>query len=69
MRYLNERRGPIMESWNWGSLHTGHFAVPLVNESAFWSRLFYGMVDEPLEGGYTTVYRVHRFLRRASRLM
>lgn len=56
MRYLNERRGPIMESWNWGSLHAGHFAVPLVNESAFWSRLFYGMVDEPLEGGYTTVY-------------
>lgn len=57
MRYLNERRGPIMESWNWGSLHTGHFAVPLVNESAFWSRLFYGMADEPLEGGYTTIYR------------
>ncbi len=57
MRYLNERRGPIMENWTWGSLHTGHFAVPLIDESAFWSRLFYGKTDEPVEGGFATVHR------------
>jgi penicillin amidase len=57
MRYLNDRRGPIMENWTWGSLHSGHFSVPLIDESAFWSRLFYARTDEPVEGGSTTVYR------------
>ncbi|HSV96862.1 MAG TPA: penicillin acylase family protein [Spirochaetota bacterium] len=57
MRYLNDRLGPIMENWTWGSLHTGHFSVPLIDESAFWSRLFHGRMDEPFEGGFATVYR------------
>lgn len=57
MRYLNERRGPIMENWYWGSLHSGHFTVPLVDERGFWSRMFYGKTDEPIEGGSSTVYR------------
>lgn len=57
MRFLNERRGPIMENWLWGSLHSGHFAVPLIDERGFWSRMFYSKTDEPIEGGFSTVYR------------
>ncbi|HPO46394.1 MAG TPA: penicillin acylase family protein [Spirochaetota bacterium] len=57
MRYLNERRGPIMENWTWGSLHSGRFVVPLVDNDGFWSRMFFGGDEKPLAGGFSTVYR------------
>jgi acyl-homoserine lactone acylase PvdQ len=43
LRYLNKQCGPIMENWKWGSLHKGHFIVPLGKES------FFGRIPSKLE--------------------
>jgi acyl-homoserine lactone acylase PvdQ len=56
MRFLNSRRGPIMEAWTWGSLHQGRFAIPLVKGS-FITRRQYRSEDVPVSGGFSTLHK------------
>lgn len=55
MRHLNRRLGPIMENWKWGTLHKGHYTIPLKEESLI-SSLFYTAKDNPFQGGNSTLY-------------
>lgn len=55
MRELNKLKGPIMEKWEWGSIHTGGYSIPLVKKDAFFSKSLYKLEEHVLEGGNSTI--------------
>ncbi|MCP4133971.1 MAG: penicillin acylase family protein [bacterium] len=55
MRQLNRKQGPIMEDWQWGSVHKGHFYIPIQEDSLI-NRTLYTIKSTGFEGGLSTVY-------------
>ncbi|GEM_PF-400908 len=57
LRYFNDARGPIMEEWRWGSLHTGRFDIPFVEETSFLMRRFFDDESHAVPGANSTIRR------------
>ena len=55
MRWLNRQRGPIMNDWTWGSIHKGHYRIP-IEEKTLASRYIYEISDRAISGTYGTIY-------------
>jgi penicillin G amidase len=54
LKYLNKQCGPEMENWKWGSLHKGHFNMPLGKHSFFGEKTD-KFKDIGIAGGTSTV--------------
>lgn len=57
MRFLNRRFGPIMESWKWGMLHRGQFAIPLTRDGTFLTKNLYKIKERIFSGGNGTLLK------------
>jgi acyl-homoserine lactone acylase PvdQ len=57
MRLLNNSRGPVMEEWMWGRMHTGSFAIPLIREDSLIAEWVFENEAVPASGGFSTPYR------------
>lgn len=57
LRYFNDVKGPIMEEWRWGSLHTGRFDIPFVEETSFMMRRFFDDESHAIPGANSTIRR------------
>lgn len=55
MRWLNRQKGPIMNDWHWGTIHRGHYRIP-IEEKTLSSRYIYEVSDIPIEGSYGTIF-------------
>ncbi len=56
MRFLNGRRGPIMEDWKWGDVHTGRLSIPLV-KSSYMTRKMFMEESKGISGGFSTLHK------------
>ncbi len=54
LKYLNKQRGPEMENWKWGSVHKGHFNMPLGRQSLF-NKKTGKFEDIGIAGGSSTI--------------
>ncbi len=54
MRALNRKYGPIMDKWKWGTIHKGHYEIPL-SETSLLNQFIYKIKDTPFNGGISTV--------------
>jgi len=55
MRSLNRKKGPIMDDWKWGSVHSGHYNIP-VRQLNFLSNLLFSLKDRGFSGGNDTLH-------------
>lgn len=54
MRYLNRKKGPLMENWKWGELNRGFYKIPNITSNLY-SRFF--ILDEiPANGAPDSLY-------------
>lgn len=54
MRSVSRETGPVMDNWQWGKFHYGHFRIPF-EESSFLSRRFYHVKNMEYDGGVSTL--------------
>jgi penicillin G amidase len=54
LKYLSKMRGPEMENWGWGTLHRGHFNMPLGRNSFFGDKAD-TFRDTGIAGGSSTI--------------
>ncbi len=57
LRYFNNAKGPIMEEWRWGDLHTGRFKIPFIEETSFPVRRFFDNESYAIPGANSTIRR------------
>ncbi|MDY6933496.1 MAG: penicillin acylase family protein [Spirochaetota bacterium] len=55
MRFLNEEMGPIMNDWQWGRLHNGHYILPLMKKGSLLVRILNNFEDIRVNGGNFTI--------------
>ena len=55
LRKMSRSKGPFIEDWKWGGLHTGRFMLPF-NDSSIVGRLLFPVDDRPYSGGNSTIY-------------
>jgi len=56
MRFLNRKKGPLMENWKWGLINKSSYKIP--NERLNFFTRFYKIEDIPLSGGPDTIENV-----------
>ncbi len=57
MRIMHGQRGPTMEDWEWGTVHTGVYGVPMLKKESLLYRRYIRNEKIPLEGGIFTIYK------------